>query len=95
MQMSFSELEYATKKKQTRRDLFLTQIEAITPWTSLTQAISPHYPGSGGPGRPTIGLKRILCMYVAQQCFGLSDKATEDALYNKQSSHSPLCRHRS
>lgn len=84
MQMSFSELEYAAKKKQTRRDRFLAQIEAVTPWTSLTQVISPHYPSSGGPGRPTIGLERILRMYVAQQCFGLSDEATEDALYDSQ-----------
>ncbi len=27
MQASFSELEYATKKKQTRRDRFLNEIE--------------------------------------------------------------------
>ncbi len=35
MQMSFSELEYATKKKRTRRDRFLSEIEAITPWAAL------------------------------------------------------------
>ena len=32
MQTSFSELEYAAKKKQTRRDRFLSEIEAVTPW---------------------------------------------------------------
>jgi IS5 family transposase len=26
----------------------------------------------------------MLRMYVAQQCFGLSDEATEDALYDSQ-----------
>jgi hypothetical protein len=31
MQASFSELEYATKKKQARRDQFLTEIEVINP----------------------------------------------------------------
>lgn len=31
MQSSFSELEYAAKKKQTRRDRFLAEIEAVTP----------------------------------------------------------------
>jgi len=30
-QASFSELEYAAKKKQTRRDRFLSEIEAVTP----------------------------------------------------------------
>lgn len=84
MQMSFSELEYAAKKKQTRRDRFLAQIEAVTPWAILTQVIGPHYPRNGGPGRPVIGLERMLRMYVAQQCFGLSDEATEDALYDSQ-----------
>ena len=84
MQASFSELEYAAKKRQTRRDRFLAEIEAVTPWLSLTSVIAPHYPSSGGRGRPPVGLDRILRMYVAQQCFGLSDEAMEDALYDSQ-----------
>ena len=32
MQPSFSELEYAVKKKVTRRDRFLAEIEAIALW---------------------------------------------------------------
>lgn len=47
MQSSFSDLEYAAKKKQTRRDRFLIEIEAATPWTSLLNVIVPHYPFSG------------------------------------------------
>jgi len=31
LQRSFSELEYASKKKLTRRDRFLAEIEAVTP----------------------------------------------------------------
>ena len=84
MQTSFSELEYAAKKKQTRRDRFLSEIEAVTPWVELEKAIAPHYPSSGGRGRPPIGLVLMLRMYVAQQCFGLSDEGTEDALYDSQ-----------
>lgn len=84
MQLSFSELEYAAKKKQTRRDRFLAEIEAVTPWTSLTSILAPYYPSSDGPGRPPVGLERILRMYVAQQCFGLSDEGTEDAIYDSQ-----------
>ena len=74
MQTSFSELEYAAKKKQTRRDRFLFDIEAVTPWASLVAAVASHYPSSGGRGRPPIGLERMLRMYIAQQCFGLSDE---------------------
>jgi transposase, IS5 family len=84
VQTSFSELEYASKKKLTRRDRFLAQIEAVTPWSILEQTIAPFYPSSGGRGRPPIGLGRMLRMYVAQQCFGLSDEGIEDALYDSQ-----------
>ena len=74
MQASFSELEYATKKKQTCRDRFLSEIEAVT----------PHYPVNDGRGRPTTPLELILRMYIAQQCFGLSDEGIEDALNDSQ-----------
>lgn len=85
MQTSFSELEYAAKKKQTRRDRFLSEIERITPWAELIATIAPHYPINDGRGRPTTPLELILRMYVAQQCFGLSDEGIEDALYDSQS----------
>jgi len=84
MQSSFSELEYASKKRLTRRDRFLAQIEAVTPWSSLVSALEPFYPKGDGRGRPPIGLPRMLRMYVAQQCFGLSDEGIEDAIYDSQ-----------
>jgi len=83
-QASFSELEYGSKKKVTRRDRFLAEIEAITPWAELERTVVPFYPSSGGRGRPPMGLSRMLRMYVAQQCFGLSDEGIEDALYDSQ-----------
>lgn len=84
MQASFSELEYAAKKRQTRRDRFLNEIEALTPWSALVSKIARHYPNTGGRGRPPIGVERMLRMYVAQQCFGFSDEGMEDALYDSQ-----------
>ena len=84
MQTSFSELEYAAKKKLTRRDHFLAAIEAVTPWAALEAEIAPFYPKGEGRGRPPIGLHRMLRMYIAQQCFGLSDEGIEDALYDSQ-----------
>jgi transposase, IS5 family len=83
-QMGFSAMEFATKKKRTRRERFLEQIEAATPWALLVGLIEPHYP-KGARGRPPIGLERMLRMYIVQQCFGLADEATEDALYDSQS----------
>ena len=66
MQSSFSELEYAAKKKLTRRDRFLAEIDAVTPWAALEAQIAPFYPKGEGRGRPPIGLYRMLRMYVAQ-----------------------------
>ena len=84
MQTTFSELEYAAKKKRTRRDRFLADIEVVTPWTDLASVIEPFYPKGEGRGRPPIGLERMLRMYVAQNCFGLSDEGIEDAIYDSQ-----------
>ena len=68
----------------TRRDRFLAEIEAMTPWGELVAAIERHYPKCGGRGRPPIGLERMLRMYIAQNCFGLSDEGIEDAIYDSQ-----------
>jgi len=84
VQTSFSELEYAAKKKRTRRDRLLSDIEAITPWPALVETIEPFYPKGHGRGRPPIGVERMLRMYVAQHCFGLSDEGIEDAIYDSQ-----------
>jgi len=84
MQASFSDLEYSAKKRVTRRDRFLSEIEAVTPWLALVAEIEPFYPKGEGRGRPPIGVHRMLRMYIAQQCFGLSDEGIEDAIYDSQ-----------
>ena len=84
MQTSFSELEYAAKKKLTRRDRFLADLEAIVPWAALERSIAPHYPDLGKIGRQPIGLMRMLRMYIVQQCLGFSDEGIEDAIYDSQ-----------
>jgi len=78
-QTSFSDVEFAGKKRLTRREQFLTEIEAATPWPALVAALLPHYPKGDGRSRPPIGLERMLRMYIAQQCLGLSDEGIEDA----------------
>ena len=84
MQASFSELEYAAKKRVTRRDRFLGEINVVTPWSALVAEIQPFYPKGEGRGRPPVGVERMLRMYIAQQCFGLSDEGIEDAIYDSQ-----------
>jgi len=84
-QTSFSDAEFASKKKLTRRERFLAEIEAATPWAALVATLLPYYPKGDGRGRPPMGLERMLRMYIAQQCFGLSDEGIEDAIYDSQS----------
>lgn len=82
-QMSFSDSEFAGKKKTTRREKFLARMEEIIPWSKLVAVIEPFYP-AGERGRPPIGLERMLRMYFLQQWYGLADEALEDAIYDSQ-----------
>ena len=83
-QTSFASLEYAGKKRRTRREKFLGEMDKVVPWARLQALIEPHYPKSGKVGRPPIGVPRMLRMYFLQQWYTLSDEALEDALYNGQ-----------
>jgi len=56
----------------------------VTPWSKLHKLVEPFYPKVEGAGRPPIGPARMLRMYVAQQCFGLSGEGIEDAIYDSQ-----------
>src|SRR5437588_12830211 len=82
-QGSFSQAEYAGKKKQTRRDKFLAEMEAVVPWARLVERLRPLYP-KGERGRPPVGLERMLRMCFLRQWYGLAKEALEDALYDSQ-----------
>lgn len=43
-QLSFGDAEYAGKRKQTRREIFLAEMEQVVPWQSLLKLIEPFYP---------------------------------------------------
>src|SRR6266478_4082630 len=84
-QGSFSDLEYANKKRRTRRELFLAEMDAVVPWPALLAVVEPHYPRAGGRGRPPVGLGTMLRIYFLQQWFALSDRQMEDGLYDIES----------
>jgi len=71
-------------RKPTRRDEFLKTMEAIVPWSALSEVIEPHYPKAGN-GRPPIGLERMLRIHFIQHWFNLADLACEEALYDSAS----------
>ena len=80
-QLSFGSLAYVEKKKVTRREQFLEEMNAVTPWALLEALIEPHYP-KAGKGRRPMPLQVMLRLYFMQQWFALSDPALEDALYD-------------
>lgn len=80
-QTTFASLAFYRKKKRTRRERFLTDMDKVVPWVSLLAAIEPHYPTTGRRGRPPMPLATMLRIYFMQQWYSLSDPAMEDALY--------------
>jgi len=82
-QISFSQAEFQRKKRLTRREVFLAEMEKVMPWAELLAVVEPHYP-KGARGRPPIGLKRMLRVYFIQQWNGLSDEGVEDAITDSQ-----------
>lgn len=80
-QSSFSDLEYQTKKKTTRKERFLSEMDSILPWKLLLNPIRKDYPRAGN-GRPPTSPETMLRIYFMQQWYQLSDPAMEDSLYD-------------
>jgi transposase, IS5 family len=78
--MSFGDAENAGKRKKTRREVFLEEMDQVVPWKSLLNLIEPCYPVAGR-GRHPYPLETMLRVHLMQNCFGLSDPAMEEALY--------------
>ncbi|MBD1193442.1 IS5 family transposase [Vulcanococcus sp. Clear-D1] len=80
-QLGFSDYELTTAKKQTKREKFLSEMEAVVPWQALIDLIEPHYPKANKKGgRPPYPLATMLTIHLLQQWYSLSDPAMEEAL---------------
>ena len=88
-QLSLTDLEYATRKKETKRDSVLHTIDALLPWQEWIELIRPYYP-DGKRGRPPIAIDTILRMYVLRTLYRLSDTSVEDAVYDSYAMRSFL-----
>jgi IS5 family transposase len=83
-QLSFATLDHRNKKKQTKRERFLAEMDAVVPWAALLNLIAPHYPKAGNGRRP-YQMAVMLRIYFLQQWYQLSDPGAEEALYDIQS----------
>ena len=65
-QPTFGDLEYESKKRKTRREIFLERMDGLIPWGLLEERIRPHYPKAGRGRRPyeLSAMLRIHCVQL-------------------------------
>ena len=81
-QLSLAETGFLPKAgKQTRKAVFLAEMDTVVPWSRLEGLIELHYPKKGN-GRPPMPLGTMLRIHFMQQWFGYSDPAMEEALHD-------------
>ena len=67
-QITFGDIEYSNRKRITKREEFLNQMEEIIPWKEWEKEILPFY-YKGKRGRPPRGIETMLRMYLMQIWF--------------------------
>jgi len=83
-QISFAEAEYENKRRKTRRELFLEEMDHLIPWEKLESKIRRYY-ARGKTGRPPYPLSVMLRIHCLQLFYNLSDPLMEDSLYEIES----------
>ena len=83
-QPTFGDLEYESKKRKTRREIFLGRMDGLIPWGLLEERIRPYYP-KAGRGRRPYELSAMLRIHCVQLFYNLSDPGMEDLLYEADS----------
>jgi transposase, IS5 family len=83
-QRTLASVVYDAKRKVTRRERFLGEMDRVIPWAMLRDIVAPHY-AVPGRGRRPLPLETMLRVYFLQQWFDLSDPAAEDMLYDSES----------
>lgn len=84
-QPAFPGLRDAMKKKMTRRERFLAEMDGVVPWNRLLAPIAAHYPKAGPKGgRPPMALETMLRVYFLQNWYALSDPMAEETLYDSE-----------
>jgi transposase, IS5 family len=82
IQLSFGNGEATGKRKRTRREVLLAEMEQVVPWHALLALIALHYPSMGRTGWQPYPLATMLRIHFLQQWYALSDPAMEEALYD-------------
>lgn len=83
-QQTFAAVSFEQDHKPTRRERFLDEMNRIVQWAELADVIEPVYPKAEGPGRPPVGVERMLRLHCLHQWFSLSDPRVEETLYDSR-----------
>ena len=82
-------MEYANRRRKTKREAFLDSMNAIIPWSQWIELIRPYYYNKKR-GRCPIDIEILLRMYLMQNWFNLSDEGMEEAIYDSYAMRSFL-----
>jgi len=63
-QLTFADYEFNGKRRQTRKEIFLSRMEQLLPWLRMLAVIEPIYPkvGNGRRPYPLETMLRIHCL---------------------------------
>ena len=84
VQPSFTDVEYGNRRRVSKRERFLEQMDATIPWATWVGLIEPFYykDEPGKRGRKAKPVETMLRMYLLQAWFSLSDEGVEEAIYD-------------
>ena len=73
-----------SKRRRTRREIFLEKMDRLVPWKRLEKRVEAFYP-KAGRGRRPYPLRTMLRVHCVQLFYNLSDPGMEDLLYEVES----------
>ena len=93
-QRSFASLSFESKKKPTRRERFLGEMDKVVPWEALLALIEPSYPTSGRRGRPPVpaGARRHHVAHPLHATVVHAERSGDGRRVARDRVDAPLCR---
>ena len=65
-QLTFADSEFSSKRRQTRKEIFLSRMDQILPWRDMVAVIEPVY-SKAGNGRRPYSLETMLRIHCMQR----------------------------
>ena len=91
-QMTLAALAHATKKKVTRREKFLTEMDAVVPWSRLLALMRTALPEDGQQGWATGDAFENHAAYLLPSAVGCAERSDGRGKPLRQRRYAPLRR---